>query len=84
MVPVQSLPAGFFEQLARPPFNADPHPRFDAQRSRRLPRLATGEIILVNHSDAVTAIPDSRFPKPPILILPGPTRAHHPARIIDM
>jgi len=71
---VTSLPAGFFEELARPPFNADPHPRFDALRSGPLPRLTTGEIILVNHSDALVALRDSRFEKPSIPTPPGPMR----------
>lgn len=71
---MSSLPAGFFEQLARPPLNADPHRRFDELRSVQLPRLATGEFILVHHRDAVAALRDSRFEKPPIPTPPGPMR----------
>lgn len=40
----------------------------------RLPRLTTGEIILVHHRDAVAALRDTRFLKPPIPTPPGPMR----------
>lgn len=40
----------------------------------RMPRLTTGEIVLVHHADATAVLRDNRFRKPPIPTPPGPMR----------